>query len=404
MRTAVVALFAAAICSGSQSVQLNGSVTGVYTVPNTGPYNSLGSYYYDFRIHGWSYPASGCAHNPLFQIIGARGVSFCNPSAYTNLIVVFPPDNVAGGVPVLLDGPHISIVSAAATNPMVLTLASTPFSVTMGVGAPRCVAESRRHGLHGPQLYEPDRYGGLGEQCHDQCGWNRLHLHREFGAVYATDIVVRVHRDLRVMAWIGEVWDVGGQGYASNSNNITTVYTPTLPQTIQIGDSTVATVDLAYLRWYSGTIAMGIAPPQGGAGGDLGDWEFEGNGNDGSGHGLTVTWGTGVSYGVTPVYGPACNAGTPQSFRAGFPAALNDVLSYPLDGGTPLSYFWQQIPSTLSDIHLQRLRWSGQRTATPTVTGAVFGPLNVQLTVTQGNGQYHCTVHHGAVARTAMAR
>jgi hypothetical protein len=106
-----------------------------------------------------------------------------------------------------------------------------------------------------------------------------------------------------------------------------------------------------------------------------------------------------VSYGVTPLYGPACNAGTPQSFRAGFPAELNGRQSYPLDGGTALSYFWQQIPSTLSDFHLQHLRWSGQRTAAPSVTGTVFGPLNFQLTVTQGNGQSTtCTVHHGAVA------
>ena len=89
MRTAVVALFAAAICSGSQSIQLNGSFTGVYTVPNTGPYNSLGSYYYDFRIHGWSYPASPRAH----EVVGAP----CKEQAkYRSGRIAFPLPQVTG--------------------------------------------------------------------------------------------------------------------------------------------------------------------------------------------------------------------------------------------------------------------------------------------------------------------
>jgi len=282
---------------------------------------------------------------------------------------------------------------------MVLTLASAPFTATMGVGATVALRNLSGAGCANLNYTNHAITAVSGNTVTLNVDGTGCTYTANSGSVYATDILVRVHRDLTLMEWIGEVWDVGGQGYASSAVNITSLHTATLPQTLQIGDTTAATVDLAYLRWYSGTIAVGSAPPLGSSGGNLGDWEFEGNGNDGSGNRLTVTFTSGVTYATTPVYGPACNAGTPQSFRAGFPALLNGSQSFPLDGGTSLSYVWQQIPSPLPDVHLQHLRWRGQATAAPTVTGTVFGPLDFQLTVTQSNGQSTaCTVHHGAVA------
>ena len=47
---------------------------------------------------------------------------------------------------------------------------------------------------------------------------------------------------------------------------------------------------------------------------------------------------------------------------------------------------------------MQRLRWSSPEVPQPVVTGTVAGPLNFQLTVTQGDGQQStCAVHDGAV-------
>src|ERR1051326_9385342 len=92
---------------------------------------------------------------------------------------------------------------------------------------------------------------------------------------------------------------------------------------------------------------------------------------------------------------PRCDPGKPQSFRAGSPVQLDGSRSQPGDGSR-LSYSWQQIPSELADIPMQRLRWSSPEVPQPVVTGTVAGPLNFQLTVTQGDGQQStCAVHDG---------
>jgi len=124
----------------------------------------------------------------------------------------------------------------------------------------------------------------------------------------------------------------------------------------------------------------------------LGDWEFEGNLLDSSGHGLKFSGGS-VSYSPTPTYPPACNAGVQQTFRSGYPANLDGSGSYPLDGGTFLWYVWQLASGPPG------LSWSSHSVARPQVKGLVFGTYVFQLTVTDSSNQSSvCTVKDGAVA------
>jgi hypothetical protein len=105
----------------------------------------------------------------------------------------------------------------------------------------------------------------------------------------------------------------------------------------------------------------------------------------------------GSFWGFNVAFPPTCSAGSQQVFRAGVPAQLSG--SGASGDGSQLSYLWQQVQSAAAGIPLQRVHWRGQRTATPTVTGLVAGPFDVQLSVLQADGQWAtCTVNDGVVA------
>jgi len=408
-----LALLASACCA-AQSVALNGSFTGTYTIPNAAPYNSLGSFYYDFRIHGWTYPATGCDKSPLFQGVRNNSLGFMSVTVCTyggRVIVLYTSDTVTGGVPPSVNAPHLSITAVSATNPAVLTLASTPFIASMAVGASITFTGITSTGCTGLNDTSQTISAVSGNTITIPWDATSCSYSGTAGLACAEDMLVRVHRDLVLQEWILEAWDVGGQGYTSSTNTITLQGTIALPYTSAIGDATAATVDLAYLRWYSGTIPMGAPPPSGASGGNLADWEFEGNGTDSSSNGLNITFGSGASYATSPAYAPACNAGPSQSFRAGFPATLNGSQSFALDGGGTLTYAWTETQAVVSTYDpgdgqsfaqtfpLQSITWSSQTAVNPTITGVwTFGPMNFGLTVTQGNGQSSsCSVHHGVV-------
>jgi hypothetical protein len=203
-----------------------------------------------------------------------------------------------------------------------------------------------------------------------------------------TDILIRLQRDVANRRYTLELCDVTGGNCSACTGTI-----------IAFGqDSWVgwqhwlsAGYQMAFLRWFSTVVPVGTLIPIGGVSGDRGDWEFEGNLNDWSGHGLNMAGGT-AGFSATPVYPPACNVGAQQSFRAGFPGRLDGTGSQPLDGGTALTYLWQQTTR-------QRLVWSSHTAAQPTVRGLVSGPANFQLTVTDASGQSStCSVDDGAVA------
>jgi len=207
-----------------------------------------------------------------------------------------------------------------------------------------------------------------------------------------SDVVVRVQRDVANKQYTLEVCNASGGGCLSG----------TAPILSYGGQSWVNWLmdlrmggKIAFLRWFSGVVPIGTPVRISGVAGDLGDWEFDGNLFDSSGHGLnfTVANGGSVSYSPTPIYPPACNAGAQQTFRAGHPASLNGSSSFPLDGGTFLSYVWQYLSGPSSPS------WSSHTVASPQIKGLIFGSYVFQLTVTDSSNQSSvCTVKDGAVA------
>jgi hypothetical protein len=203
------------------------------------------------------------------------------------------------------------------------------------------------------------------------------------------DVLVRVQRDVANTRYTMEVCDTTG-GNCQSATAAITAYGAISWAGSGLGVAVGGKI--GFLRWFSSVVPVGTPIPNGGVAGDLGDWEFEGNLQDSSGRGLNFSGGS-VSYAATPVSPPACNAGTQQSFRAGYPAQLDGSGSYPLNGNTFLSYSWQLASGPSG------LNWSSQATARPQISGLVFGSYVLHLTVTDSSNQSSvCTVKDGAVA------
>jgi hypothetical protein len=212
-----------------------------------------------------------------------------------------------------------------------------------------------------------------------------------------TDVLVRVQRDVVNSQYTWEVWNTSGGGYLLQTPPISSFSTSSWAGLSII----VSSGKMDFLRWFSSTVPLGTPVPNAGVTGDLGDWEFEGNLNDSSGHGLNMS-DSGATYSTTPIYPPVCNAGNPTSFRAGYPAQLNGTASLPLDGGVGLSYLWQQLAGPTAtwsrQIRSGRPTVSSQTDSQPGITGLVAGSYTFQLTVTDGSGQSSvCTINDGAV-------
>jgi len=204
------------------------------------------------------------------------------------------------------------------------------------------------------------------------------------------DVLVRVQRDVVNARYTLEVCNASGGGCLSGTAAIVAFGQPNWSNFV---------IDLqpygklAFLRWFSSVVPIGTSIPIAGATGDLGDWEFEGNLQDSSGHNLNMAATGAVTYTPTPIYPPACNAGAQQTFRAGYPGSLSGLGSEPADNGTSLSYVWQMVSGP------SLLRWSSHTTPSPQISGMVFGTYVFQLTVADSSNQTSaCTVKDGAVA------
>ncbi len=208
-----------------------------------------------------------------------------------------------------------------------------------------------------------------------------------------SDFFVRFQRDTVARRLIMEIWDADGSNYGISTLNMDGVGPGAIVGTESFGGPQT-NARLAFSRWYSGTVPTGGRPVSTGLG-DLGNWEFEGNGGDTSGNDLEINFGGSIAYAATPQYPPACDAGLPQAFRAGFPARLDGSRSFAFTGDGLLTYVWQQV----REPNPPAIFWSGQSTAQPTVSGLVFGTYKFQLTVTDSSGaSSQCSVAHGAVA------
>jgi hypothetical protein len=164
--------------------------------------------------------------------------------------------------------------------------------------------------------------------------------------------------------------------------------------------------DVAFIRWFPSVVKAGVAgtsllnpiqlTPPANPTALTGDWEFENNTNDASGHTGALTDGPSSSHSfeATPTYPPLCVPGSWQSARAGSSITLSTYGSMPLDGGSTLAAIWQQVPG----VSPAPVQWVGsQAIASPTVILPQFGSYNFQVTVTDGSGQSStCVAHDGA--------
>src|SRR5271157_2522223 len=137
-----------------QSVSLAGG-SGSASIPNRLPFNSVGSYWIDYRVTGWSIPSSGCQPVVQFPISSGSGqlqIRVCAWPTGWPPFILYASDADSGGVPLNTGPPHITIAGATATNPMVLTLAATPFPIAMAVGSTITIASATGTGCAGMKI------------------------------------------------------------------------------------------------------------------------------------------------------------------------------------------------------------------------------------------------------------
>ena len=218
------------------------------------------------------------------------------------------------------------------------------------------------------------------------------------------DFVVRAQRNMTTGIVSIEVWDSNGSNYAVNTAVIGTPDSVNLSGSVSMPGGWPFTVaaDVAYFRWFGSMLALNSAPPTASQRGDLGSWEFEGNLNDSSAHGLTMAAQNGdADYSTTPALASTANAGADTTMRASAGGRLDGSASF-AEGATP-TYLWEQIPGPQGGPNTAAI--TGETTTTPTLSGLVEGQYTFQLTVTDGVQEPSTdTVNVGVVVADAAGR
>lgn len=163
-------------------------------------------------------------------------------------------------------------------------------------------------------------------------------------------------------------------------------------------------VNVAYIRWCSGAVAIATPIPAAIAGTcDLGDWKFENNGNDDSGHAQAIT---GIAtYITTPTYAPSVDAGTRQTFNRTTGTGTLSGSCIPLDGSTTVTYAWTYNGTGLDGV-TQTPAITSPAAASTGVTGlTLFGSANFKLTCTDSSAvASNAVVHDGVVTFNASTK
>ena len=105
----------------------------------------------------------------------------------------------------------------------------------------------------------------------------------------------------------------------------------------------MATLELAWVKWYSTLVPTGSGSIQEATPADLADWRFDGNTDEAATGVVATIQGTAKRMAPKPVYPPVCMAGPPQRCVPGTPLNWMVPRLYALDGGLTLTYSWQQV-------------------------------------------------------------
>ena len=207
----------------------------------------------------------------------------------------------------------------------------------------------------------------------------------------ATDVVIRAQRIPATHQLSLEVWNAAGGGYSSS-------FTTDQPLTSHVDISVdnfwwgyITSWVCDYFRFFSQTVPLGTLPSSN-PGGDIGDWEFDGNFTDASGHGNNAV-NDSASFLSTPLYAPvvsfspASNCFLSSSYPLNFcTVAVGSTAglvstSYSPNLNDRLSYSWKQVSGPVTTTI------SNSKSANTTALGlSTFGEYDYQLTVTDSEG------------------
>ncbi|MDQ6759689.1 MAG: hypothetical protein M3Z32_07480, partial [Acidobacteriota bacterium] len=220
-----------------------------------------------------------------------------------------------------------------------------------------------------------------------------------------TDFYFRYVRNASALTQTLEIWQYDSASAKYRTSNQTITALATLPLNVSRIGGTM-TFSAGFIRIRSGAVPTGQqAPREYQPTADILDYEFENDGTDtgtaGGAANLTYSPGAPTSS-VSPVYAPACNSGSPITWRAGTPQTLDGAASFALNNLSTLTYLWQQTAGPSSVVFSSRTARSPTITgilATNTLSSAMY---QFQLTVTDSTAvSTSCAVSYGAVATDA---
>jgi hypothetical protein len=205
-------------------------------------------------------------------------------------------------------------------------------------------------------------------------------------------VLVRVQVDISEGRMDCEIWDVDGTNYRIHSSTGLTFVAAT-----EINGSLPGFItgsgNLGFMRGYTTLVPLKSRPPVTADVGTYFDWKLDGNGNDSSGNGRTLSTAS-ASFVETPGQNTFALPSTPNTpfwapfvpLRAGFANQLDGTASYSMaDGSAEVTCAWQQIPHSNDEPLTSVVKFGDRTSCQPVVSGLVFGPYRFRLTVTATN-------------------
>jgi hypothetical protein len=195
-----------------------------------------------------------------------------------------------------------------------------------------------------------------------------------------TDVTIRLQR-LSSLQLTAEAFD--NQTGAKLGSTLCSIPMPGIPNDGG-SDVTVGSFDgdIAYVRAFQSTVALGTPPGNASCAGDLLDFEFEGNGNDCSGRALNLTM-AGATYTATPSQLPVASFNVwpvLSTTRAGAGSLQLASSSFSSADDASLTYFWQQLGGPIAGV------FSSRTAPSPTFTAPLAGTYIIQLSACDSTG------------------